>query len=73
MQFAKVTRALLEAMADGESRIVLEAGKAAKGAPGKLTQSYANRAGYKVTTRACLIVIPSDDELHRAVLVTRIS
>ena len=69
MCFEKVSRKLLSELTIGESRLVIERPSNNAGAS---TQSYASRAGIKVTTKSCFVVIPTDDAMIKAVLVTRV-
>lgn len=67
-QFPKSSVALLRAMEVGESRVLTERHSKNAGAP---TSAAAVRAGVKVKTNKCLVVIPHTEKLMPAVLVTR--
>lgn len=64
-----VTRDRLSKLAIGESVIVTE--RPSNRNAGASVQSYASRAGIKVETKQCFIVIPSDERMEKAVCVTR--
>ena len=67
-QFPKSSVPVLRAMEVGESRVLTERDHQNVGAP---TAASAHKAGVKVKTNKCLIVIPHTEELMPAVLVTR--
>jgi len=60
---------ILRDMKVGETRVLTERSHKNAGSP---TTSYAYRAGVKVTTNKCLIVVPHKEELIAALLVTRV-
>lgn len=66
----KVTAARLKEMKVGDSVVFTEP---MSRNIGKATQSYAIRAGVKVTTKLCLVVIPATAETIRAVIVKRVA
>lgn len=65
----KVSTKQLKSMEIGESRIFIEIGLGTKNA-GAQSQAYAHRAGVKIQTKACLIVLPDSAETIKAVIVT---
>lgn len=66
----RVSTKRLAAMAVGETQVFSES-EGTKTA-GSQTQCYAIRAGVKVATRVCLVVIPTTATTVKALLVTRI-
>lgn len=64
----KASVAVLRDMKVGESRVLIERDHKNVGAP---TSAAAHRAGVKVKTSKCLIVVPHTEHLISAVLVTR--
>ena len=69
-RIARASTKRLKAMLVGDSYVFLEpAGTKNAGAP---SQSYASRAGVKITTTSCLVVVPSSAAVVKAVIVTRI-
>jgi len=67
----KVSRKLLSTMQVGETRVFTEAKKKRQNA-GSEAASYAIRANIKITTKACLVFLPSEEATVKAVLVTRV-
>lgn len=65
---SQVTRKLLSGMQCGESRVFTEKTHNA----GAMATGYALRANIKITTEACLVVIPATAKAIKAVIVTRV-
>ena len=68
MMIPLASRMRLAALSVGESVVLRENSGANAGA---LSQSYASRAGIKITTRQCFVVVPSSEEMIKALLITR--
>lgn len=65
----RVTAKRLKAMVVGECRVFSEPDNTKNaGAP---SQGFASRAGVKITTTACLVVVPSTAVTVKAVIVVR--
>jgi len=70
-KIVRVSAKRLKAMVVGECCVFSEPDNTKNvGAP---SQSFANRAGIKITTAACLIVVPSTTVTVKAVVVTRVA
>jgi len=70
-KIVRVSAKRLKAMDIGDCCVFSEP-DSAKNA-GAASQSFASRAGIKITTAACLIVMPSTAEIVKAVVVTRVA
>ncbi len=70
-KIVRVSAKRLKAMAVGDCCVFSEPDNTKNaGAP---SQSFAGRAGVKITTAACLIVVPSTTMTVKAVVVTRVA